>query len=69
MIQLTPLRTVTNYDRTNKSQGDDFTVETKKAAQIKEHDSKIGTWISLGVVAAGILVTYFVLYGLYMARV
>jgi uncharacterized membrane protein len=31
--------------------------------------SKIGTWISVGVVGAVILATYFVLFGLYMARV
>ncbi|MGP4078540.1 hypothetical protein ACTWQL_01390 [Pseudalkalibacillus sp. R45] len=32
-------------------------------------ESKIGTWISVGVVGGVILLTYFVLYGLYMARV
>ncbi|WP_154676010.1 hypothetical protein [Bacillus dakarensis] len=31
--------------------------------------SKVGTWISVGVVAAVILLTYFVLFGLYMDRV
>ena len=31
--------------------------------------SKIGTWISVGVVGAVILATYFILFGLYMARV
>nr|WP_263323713.1 hypothetical protein [Neobacillus sp. Marseille-Q6967] len=31
--------------------------------------SKVGTWISVGIVGAVILGTYFVLYGLYMARV
>lgn len=48
-------------------------METKKVAQEttfnKEQDSKVGTWISVGVVAAVILLTYFVLFGLYMARV
>jgi hypothetical protein len=33
------------------------------------HSSKIGTWISVGVVGAVILATYLVLFGLYMARV
>ncbi|MEQ2526775.1 hypothetical protein WMO40_08690 [Bacillaceae bacterium CLA-AA-H227] len=31
--------------------------------------SKVGTWISVGVVALVILVTYFTLFGLYMDRV
>lgn len=31
--------------------------------------SKLGTWISVGVVAAVILVTYFIMFGLYMDRV
>ena len=31
--------------------------------------SRIGTWISVGIVGAVILATYFVLFGLYMARV
>ena len=31
--------------------------------------SKVGTWISVGVVGAVILATYFILFGLYMARV
>ncbi len=46
--------------------------ESKKeqdGALDKVKDSKVGTWISLGVVGAVILMTYFVLYGLYMARV
>ncbi|WP_442599238.1 cytochrome c oxidase subunit 2A [Neobacillus sp. D3-1R] len=34
----------------------------------KEQESKVGTWISVGVVGAVILVTYFVLFGLFMAR-
>lgn len=34
----------------------------------KEEESKVGTWISVGVVGAVILVTYFVLFGLFMAR-
>lgn len=32
-------------------------------------NSKVGTWISVGVVGAVILATYFILFGLYMARV
>ncbi|MGV2942013.1 hypothetical protein AB5I83_20600 [Mesobacillus sp. LC4] len=31
--------------------------------------TKVGTWISVGVVGAVILGTYFILFGLYMARV
>lgn len=34
----------------------------------EQASSKLGTWISVGVVAAVILVTYFVLFGLYMDR-
>jgi hypothetical protein len=39
-----------------------------KVNREKEQDSKIGTWISIGIVGAVILVTYFVLFGLYMDR-
>jgi hypothetical protein len=39
-----------------------------KVNRDKEQDSKIGTWISVGIVGAVILVTYFVLFGLYMGR-
>lgn len=35
----------------------------------KEQDSKFGTWIGVAIVGAVILVTYFVLFGLYMDRV
>lgn len=35
----------------------------------KDTSSKVGTWISVGVVAAVILVTYFIMFGLYMDRV
>lgn len=35
----------------------------------EEQVSHKGTWISLGVVGAVILITYLVLYGLYMSRV
>jgi hypothetical protein len=34
----------------------------------KEQDSKVGTWIGVGIVGAVILFTYFVLFGLYMDR-
>ncbi|MGG3466098.1 hypothetical protein ABES02_00715 [Neobacillus pocheonensis] len=34
-----------------------------------EKETHVGTWISVGVVTAVILVTYFVLFGLYMGRV
>ncbi|HLO12561.1 MAG TPA: hypothetical protein VK190_10130 [Pseudoneobacillus sp.] len=39
-----------------------------KVNQDKEHESKIGTWISVGVVGAVILITYLVLFGLFMGR-
>lgn len=44
-------------------------METTKVNRDEEHDSKIGTWISVCIVGAVILITYFVLFGLYMARV
>ncbi|WP_335869113.1 hypothetical protein [Bacillus sp. 2205SS5-2] len=31
--------------------------------------SKIGTWLSLGIVGIVILVTYFVLFGIFMDRI
>jgi hypothetical protein len=31
--------------------------------------SKVGTWIAVGMVAGVILVSYFILFGLYMSRV
>lgn len=34
-----------------------------------QEPSKVGTWISVGIVGVVILATYFVIYGLYMARV
>lgn len=34
-----------------------------------EKETNVGTWISVGVVAAVILFTYFVLFGIYMNRV
>jgi hypothetical protein len=40
-----------------------------KVNREKEDDSKMGTWISVGIVGAVILITYFVLFGLFMARV
>lgn len=45
-------------------------VNAKKTVQ-NEHvqeTSKVGTWISVGILGAVILGTYFLLYGLYMAR-
>lgn len=40
----------------------------KKSGDV--HDGpRVGTWISLGVVAAVILISYLTLYGLFMARV
>ncbi|WP_209121081.1 hypothetical protein [Alkalihalobacillus sp. BA299] len=43
-------------------------VESKKREQIVK-DSKVGTWFSLGVVGAVLLLTYFIVFGLYLARV
>lgn len=41
-----------------------------KGKKVEKHDAPLkGTWISLSVVFGVILFTYFVLYGLYMARV
>jgi hypothetical protein len=38
--------------------------------EVTNHEkTKVGTWISVGVVGAVILATYFILFGLYMARV
>lgn len=39
--------------------------------QVESHlsTSKVGTWISVGMVAGVILVSYFILFGLYMSRV
>lgn len=34
-----------------------------------DKESRVGTWISLGVLLGVILVSYFVLFGLYMDRV
>jgi hypothetical protein len=48
-------------------------VKTQEQVQnenVKAHEtSKVGTWISVGIVGAVILATYVLLYGLYMARV
>ncbi|WP_223594041.1 hypothetical protein [Neobacillus bataviensis] len=41
-------------------------VNQKKKA---EKETNVGTWISVGVLAAVILFTYLVLFGLYMDRV
>jgi hypothetical protein len=39
-------------------------------SKVSVHEtSKMGTWISVGIVGAVILATYLVLFGLYMARV
>jgi|GEM_PF-5103368 len=45
-------------------------VEELAAVEEKEHSLVgAGTYISVGVVGAVILITYIVLYGLYMSRV
>ena len=40
----------------------------KESGEVQEAPLK-GTWISVGVVGVVILLTYFLLYGLYMSRV
>ncbi|MFP5110987.1 cytochrome c oxidase subunit 2A [Bacillaceae bacterium C204] len=40
----------------------------KKSGEVQEAPLK-GTWISVSVVGVVILLTYFLLFGLYMARV
>ncbi|MGA9225046.1 cytochrome c oxidase subunit 2A [Heyndrickxia sp. MSNUG] len=47
----------------------DEVVQGKKGKVSTHETTKIGTWISVGIVGAVILATYFVLFGLYMARV
>lgn len=45
-------------------------VSSQEVKNDKSHsEKKIGTWISVGFVGLVILGTYFVLFGLYMARV
>lgn len=36
---------------------------------VEVKDSKVGTWFSVGMVGLVIVLTYFVLFGLYMDRV
>ncbi len=44
--------------------------ENNVEKQDEVHEGPLrGTWVSVGVVGAVILITYIVLYGLYMARV
>lgn len=45
-------------------------VNTKEEVQHEhaQETKKVGTWISVGILGAVILGTYFLLYGLYMAR-
>ncbi|WP_157076652.1 hypothetical protein [Sutcliffiella cohnii] len=43
-------------------------VNLEKEHVSKQASTRIGTWISVGVVFAVILVTYFIIYGLYMDR-
>ncbi|MEW8971330.1 hypothetical protein [Mesobacillus jeotgali] len=49
-----------------KAQG---AVQGETVKDTSHYKTKIGTWISVGVVGAVILATYFILFGLYMARV
>jgi hypothetical protein len=44
-------------------------VNNLQEVQDENETSKLGTWISVGIVGAVILATYLVLFGLYMARV
>ncbi|MCM3569472.1 hypothetical protein [Neobacillus mesonae] len=44
-------------------------VHNHKQTGGEKETPRTGTWISLGVVAAVILFTYLVLFGLYMGRV
>ncbi|MEK4148283.1 hypothetical protein NST02_14590 [Robertmurraya sp. FSL W8-0741] len=46
---------------------DEINVENENTDKLVT--SKLGTWISVGVVAAVILVTYFIIFGFYMDRV
>ncbi|GIN61628.1 hypothetical protein J27TS8_16210 [Robertmurraya siralis] len=46
---------------------DEINVENENTDKLAT--SKLGTWISVGVVAAVILVTYFIIFGVYMDRV
>ncbi len=52
----------------NRSNGKSKTV-TQNGSRNSQEPSKVGTWISVAIVGVVILATYFVLYGLYMARV
>lgn len=42
--------------------------ETKLGQEIETESSRRGTWFSLGIVGAVILITYLVFFGLYMSR-
>lgn len=43
--------------------------DTRKKLDKENKTSLIGTWISVGVVGAVILIVYLLVFGLYMARV
>ncbi|MBP1930131.1 hypothetical protein [Ammoniphilus resinae] len=48
------------------------TDQVEELVEVEEHEHSLvgaGTFISVGVVGAVILLTYIVLYGLYMSRV
>ncbi len=42
--------------------------KNKQEAMV-EHGARVGTWFSLGVVAAVILATYLLMFSVYLARV
>jgi hypothetical protein len=68
---------IRNYDVSKKTRGGNSMKATNVKTQTEvqnenvhaQETSKVGTWISVGIVGLVILATYFVLYGLYMARV
>jgi hypothetical protein len=71
-MQFTSLITIPIYHKYDKrtSKKGDFEMSSVKGKKSDQHEAPLkGTWISLSVVFGVILFTYFVLYGLYMARV
>jgi hypothetical protein len=44
-------------------------MKTDREKGTNQQESKVGTWISVGVVGLVILFTYFLLFGIYMDRV
>jgi hypothetical protein len=74
VIHFTSLRIIPNYYVSKKNKqnqkGDSYMESTKVSHQKAEnHEPLKGTWISCGVVGGVILITYLIVYGLYMVRV